>query len=171
MNFLKKNIKMIIGILVGIVLVSGISVYATTNYLASQVTYKDGKSVEEALNDLYADMLNETDEFANKPYTQTGIFSYNNRVTITDGGYYTDNKGVTWVNLTFNVNTTLKKNDIWIILEGLPTVNGRFIVTDTNKQHAFYIGTNNGYDNAINFFDHGGSDLPANTSITLQFKY
>ena len=31
---------------------SGITVYAT-GYLASQVTYKDGKTVEQALNDLY----------------------------------------------------------------------------------------------------------------------
>lgn len=53
MKFLKKNFKLIVGIIIGAILISGISVYATTTYLASQVTYKDGKTVEQALNNLY----------------------------------------------------------------------------------------------------------------------
>ena len=39
MNFLKKNYKLIIGIIIGAILISGISVYATGQYLASQVDY------------------------------------------------------------------------------------------------------------------------------------
>ena len=44
---------LIITIIILIIIASGISVYATATYMASQVTYKDGKTVEQALNDLY----------------------------------------------------------------------------------------------------------------------
>ena len=56
MEFWKKNIKWIILVIVLLIIASGISVYATSTYLASQVTYtKDGEtmSVAEALNELY----------------------------------------------------------------------------------------------------------------------
>ena len=53
MNFIKKNIKLIIGIIIGAILISGISVYATSTIMANQVTYKNGKTVEQALNELY----------------------------------------------------------------------------------------------------------------------
>lgn len=53
MDILKRNTKWILGVIVLVVLVSGVSVYATTQYLATQVSYKDGKSVADALNDLY----------------------------------------------------------------------------------------------------------------------
>lgn len=53
MKFMKKNLKWIITIILIIIIASGISVYATATYLASQVTYKNGKTVEQALNDLY----------------------------------------------------------------------------------------------------------------------
>jgi len=55
MKFISKNIKLIILILIGVILVSGISVYATATYLynASDVKYSDEKSVENALNELY----------------------------------------------------------------------------------------------------------------------
>ena len=49
----KRNIKCIIIVIILMIIVSGVSVYATNTYLASQVTYKEDKSVEEALNDLY----------------------------------------------------------------------------------------------------------------------
>ena len=52
MNFVKKNIKWIIVIIVSIIIASSITVYATS-YLAKDITYKDGKNVEQALNELY----------------------------------------------------------------------------------------------------------------------
>ena len=58
MNFIKKNFKLIVGIIIGAILISGISVYATGQYLASQVIYKNGKNVEQALNDLYKKQSN-----------------------------------------------------------------------------------------------------------------
>ena len=54
MKFVKKNIKLIIGIIVGTLLVSGISVYATYTYFANEIKYTDDKSVADALNDLYS---------------------------------------------------------------------------------------------------------------------
>ena len=57
MKFIKKNIKLIIGIMIGMLLVSGISVYATYTYFATDVSYtKDGEeiSVADALNYLYS---------------------------------------------------------------------------------------------------------------------
>ena len=56
MNFVKKNYRLIIGIIIGAILISGISVYATGQYLASQVEYnKNGQAkVSDALDDLYS---------------------------------------------------------------------------------------------------------------------
>ena len=62
MNFVKKNYKLIIGIVIGAILISGISVYATGQYLASQVDYnKNGQaSVSDALDDLYSKVPTKT---------------------------------------------------------------------------------------------------------------
>ena len=56
MNFVKKNIKLVVGIIIGAILISGISVYATSTYLASEVDYnKNGQAkVSDALDDLYS---------------------------------------------------------------------------------------------------------------------
>ena len=83
MNFVKKNIKLIVGIIIGAVLISGISVYATTTYLASQVNYTTNKnaeikSVEQALNDLYTKISNDTDNIvisSGDNYTTTQTYS------------------------------------------------------------------------------------------------
>ena len=58
MNFLKKNTKTIAGIIVGAVLATGITGYATYNYFAKDITYKrPGTNTEinvaQALNELY----------------------------------------------------------------------------------------------------------------------
>ena len=57
MKYFKKNIKWIILVIVLMIIVSGVSVYATTTYLASQVNYikQDGTTVtvSDALNELY----------------------------------------------------------------------------------------------------------------------
>ena len=51
-NFIKNNIKAISTIIVTAVLCISGTVYATTKYLSSDVTYKD-TTVENALNDLH----------------------------------------------------------------------------------------------------------------------
>ena len=56
MKYLRNNLKVIIGFIIGVVLASSITVYAY-NYLAKDISYiREGtniKNVAEALNDLY----------------------------------------------------------------------------------------------------------------------
>ena len=67
MELLKKDIKWIILIIVLMIVVSGVSVFATNQYLASQVYYtkQDGTTitVSEALNGLYNNQINSNNEF------------------------------------------------------------------------------------------------------------
>ena len=71
MKIFKNNFKLIIGFFIGVILASSIAVYATS-YFAKDITYKDGKNVEQALNELYnkKDLLwvnsNSSVEFANQ---------------------------------------------------------------------------------------------------------
>ncbi len=90
MKLVKKNIKLIIIITLCIFLTSGISVFATYKYLANEVEYTEGKSVEEALNELYANKKETSDTV--KEITENGeqtLDKYYNKlnvnVTIPDG--------------------------------------------------------------------------------------
>ena len=51
-KILKNNMKLIVGIIIGAILSSTIAVYASIN--ASEVDYKSGKKVSQALDDLYS---------------------------------------------------------------------------------------------------------------------
>lgn len=167
---MKKNIKMILTtVITAIICISG-TVYATTKYLASDVTYKN-TTVENALNDLYFYKVN--DNYSNKPYTQDGLTIYKDRVTILNGGYYTDKNKVTWVNITFKTKVELTGNAIWLLFTGLPKINNKFVVNDENREYAFYIGSSNSFDNAINFFSYNTVKeiIPIGKTITLKFKY
>lgn len=53
---------MIISIISGILIVSGISVYATYNYFANEIKYTDTKTVSQALDELYKNKKETTDE-------------------------------------------------------------------------------------------------------------
>lgn len=53
MKYIKKNFKIIIGLIIGMVMVSCISVYATYKYFANDVKYTNDKSVAQALDELY----------------------------------------------------------------------------------------------------------------------
>ena len=53
MKISKKSINILIAIIIGIFLVSGISVYATYEYFAGNINYTNNKTVSEALNELY----------------------------------------------------------------------------------------------------------------------
>lgn len=52
MKFIKSNIKALIGLILGLLLAGGITAFATT-YFASDIQYKNGKNVAQALNELY----------------------------------------------------------------------------------------------------------------------
>lgn len=161
------NKNLIIGIFIGLS-VSVISVYAANKYSSSDITYKN-TTVENALNDLYK----VNDNYSNKPYTQDGLTIYKDRVTILNGGYYTDKNKVTWVNITFKTKVELTGNDIWLLFTGLPKINNKFVVNDENREYAFYIGSSNSFDNAINFFSYNTVKeiIPIGKTITLKFKY
>ena len=73
MNILKKKIKLIILFIILIVIASGVSVYATAQYLATQVEYKDGKSVASALDELYVNKK----ETSDTTYSITANDTYN----------------------------------------------------------------------------------------------
>lgn len=161
------NKNLIIGIFIGLS-VSVISVYAVNKYSSSDITYKN-TTVENALNDLYK----VNDNYSNKPYTQDGLTIYKDRVTILNGGYYTDKNKVTWVNITFKTKVELTGNAIWLLFTGLPKINNKFVVNDENREYAFYIGSSNSFDNAINFFSYNTVKeiIPIGKTITLKFKY
>lgn len=51
-NLVKKNTKLIIGIVLGVIITGGITI-ATYNYYATDVRYTENKNVAQALNELY----------------------------------------------------------------------------------------------------------------------
>lgn len=117
MNFVKKNYKLIIGTIIGIILISGISVYATSQYLASQVTYRDGKTVEEALNELYnkgnADINKDNIYFSENYGSNTA--SKTTSLNLTKGKYIVFiSFGQSWLMETIpsNYNTTIDESDL-----------------------------------------------------------
>ena len=170
MRFLKEKKGIIISFIIGVIIASSITVYATS-YFANQVSYTTDrnpeiKTVEGALNELYGKMSE--NEYENKTYIQTGIGTYDSRVTIMSGGYYTDSNGITYVNITFKATKNLSTDDNWVIITGLPAPSDYFITSDTEKKHAYKVDASGN----IHFFDRRMStSIPVNTTWTLQFKY
>lgn len=76
MRFLKDKKGIIISFIIGVIIASSITVYATS-YFAKDITYKDGKSVEYALNDLYSKALaTENIKFYQFEHTANTQFDY-----------------------------------------------------------------------------------------------
>lgn len=105
---IKKNIKLILGIILSMILVSGISVYATYNYFATDVIYiRNGHemSVEEALNELYENKKETTEE--TKEITTNGeqiLDKYYKKlnVNILSDKKYTENEYKSYGELQYN---------------------------------------------------------------------
>lgn len=79
---LKNKFKVILAILISIIFASGLSIYATYNYLASDVSYtRDGEtiSVETALNELYErKSINDIpDTYTIRAASFAGVYNYN----------------------------------------------------------------------------------------------
>lgn len=90
MKFIKKNIKIIVGFIVGVILASGITVYATYKYFATDVSYiKDGTeiSVEDALNELYANLNLELEFVISNSVTGTLTTNRTASVDLSSGNY------------------------------------------------------------------------------------
>ena len=85
MNFIKKNLKVVISFIIGVLLASGITVYATS-YLAKDISYsRDGteiNNVQDALNDLYA--KSKTNFNYDTIYYNAYYSNYNYDYTITE---------------------------------------------------------------------------------------
>lgn len=166
--------SLFVTLLIGGVLFTGIGVYATTKYLAKDISFTPSNTnwkvsnIEEALNQLYEKQV---DDYENKVYTTSGLEIYNNRITILDGGYYIDENKTTYINITFKINASLAKNNIWCLIKGFPEMADKIIVTDTTNKYAFYIGNANTVNNSLNYFDYDGNGIEANTIITIKAKY
>lgn len=115
MNFLKKNIKLIILVIVLMIIVSGFSVYATTIYLATQVNYTRNNttiSVASALDELYSMKDN---KYTEQQYQQYGSQQYSlgqqnaKEVTYNYGSGTSTASGVYSFDIKFNNPT-----EIWI---------------------------------------------------------
>ena len=172
MNILKNNFRLIIFAIILILVSSGIGVFAAYNYLASDIKYTNDKSVSDALNDLYL-KYNDKENYDNKTYINTGLTIINDRIVLTDGGYYTDENGMTWVNISFKFNSTFN-NGTWGQMYGLPNPNGKdFIITDTTGKMPFRINNMLGQSGRITYIGQEPDiyNNPTNTVITLQFKY
>lgn len=152
MNFIKKNIKLILGIVIGAVLISGISVYATYTYLASDVKYTKNNSeisVEQALNELYASNLYEVLESGT--YTSSNVLSGQYiQQTINLENTYTESDNVYFIikNITLNNNITPYVD---LINTGNCGINTKII------------------GNTAKFYLNNGAGNNANGSITIDY--
>ena len=113
MNFLKKNIKLIIGIIIGVALTSG-SIFAYS-YFANNIGYtkqgsEDEINVETALNDLYSKLPKDTIQITTKG-SQIDVGSY--KYADTTGLYTSEeyqNYGTTQYNNGKNESVKVVKN-------------------------------------------------------------
>ena len=151
MRYLKNNLKLIISFILGIILASGITVYATS-YLAKDITYTrentNVKSVEDALNDLYRNKKETTNIDSFYFLVWSGVnngFYYSNyqdykyfRITETESGT-SNSLSLTKYNWSNNgISTSL-------------SLNTKYEITSDNKQ--IVIQPNSGYRNIkIEFF-------------------
>ena len=76
MKLNKRIIIIIIGIFLGIILVSGVSVYATYEYFANNIKYTQDKTIAQALNELYDGVSSVTNNIENTEKNWTLVITY-----------------------------------------------------------------------------------------------
>ena len=86
-KLLKKEV--IIAFLIGIILASSIAVYAA-NISAKNIDYKDGKTVEQALNELYSKPNSYVALFNEHQYKSTSSYKLTNNYINSNYGYIND---------------------------------------------------------------------------------
>ena len=91
MDFVKRNIKFIIIIIIIIVITGGISVYATSEYMASLIIYKNDVSIANALDDLYSKLPNGTIPITTKDnQIDVSAYQYADTTEMYTSSEYTD---------------------------------------------------------------------------------
>ena len=119
MNLLKENKKLIIGIIIGIIIASGITIYATIN--ANAVDYTNNKKVSDALNELYqltnggqAETQINYGEFTTTTATHVNVGFRPNKVAIV----VPYNRDACYVQYMYNFDNDNKVNAIWRVTNG-----------------------------------------------------
>ena len=123
---MKKNRVIVISFLIGIIIASSVGVYAAVS--ASNINYKDGKTVEQALNELYANKNNTSNItsgeawlIANKEITainNLSVFQFKN-LDFSNIKTITCHFSATNVNNTFLLRN-IEENELYVEL-GNPT--------------------------------------------------
>lgn len=96
-KFIKNNVKIISTIIVTVVLCISGTVYATTKYLSSDVTYKD-TTVENALNELYIERT------INKKFDASAWTSSNDNVNAVGNDFEKNKKYLCFLQYGNDVN-------------------------------------------------------------------
>ena len=118
MKILKNNIKLMIGIIIG-ALCSAITVYASTQYLANEVSYTPSDenwkvtNVEAALNELY-----DREKHSNPLLVGSGSTRYSSSVTTPTiiTAHKLKEEGIPYLQLENNVFTVKKEGNYIIVL-------------------------------------------------------
>ena len=76
MKVFKKNLKLILGFIIGIILASSLTVYAY-NYFSSDIQYTDNKTVSDALNELYSKIPSGFLDI-----TENGVYDISNKESV-----------------------------------------------------------------------------------------
>ena len=115
MKIIKKNIKLIIGLVLGLI-ISGISVYAVT-VSSSDVTYKN-TNVQNAINDLYSKVGNGVPT-KTQTITKSGnisswpvTFTFNELQQVVGVTYINASSGYVGNQYVFNFKTEIDNNNV-----------------------------------------------------------
>ena len=115
-KFLKNNIKLILVFLLGIIVSSGITVYAVNNYMSNQIRYQNNtfaiNNVSDALDDLYSYSKDKIDNYVSN---QNNNYSTEEQVV----GTWIDGKPIyqkTVTNLSVSSGSSNALHQAWITL-------------------------------------------------------
>lgn len=133
MNYIKKHMQLIVGMFIVILLVSGVSAYATYTYFATDVSYiRNGTviSVTDALNDLYDEKKNTVKkvylgEYDSRYSKTIDVSKYEGYQDFTINNFVMDN-----VSLLVR-NITSLDNRSGSVLSSYDNINGKLITKAT----------------------------------------
>lgn len=95
--FIKNNIKVIVTVIITAILCIGGTVYASTKYLSSDVTYKD-TTVDKALDELYVERT------INKPFDAYASTSSNDTINAVGNNFEKNKKYLCFLQYRNDVN-------------------------------------------------------------------